>query len=36
MIGELGKSEKHISSLHFMADATLITLGTKKGHIVLF
>lgn len=36
LIGELGKSEKHISSLHFMYDATLISLGTKKGHIIFF
>lgn len=22
--------------MHFMADATLIALGTKKGHLIIF
>lgn len=36
IVGELGRSEKHITCMHFMPDATLIALGTKRGHLIIF
>lgn len=36
IVGELGKSEKHISCMHFLPDNTLIALGTKRGHLIIY
>jgi hypothetical protein len=34
IIGEQNKSERHVSCMHFIPDASLIVLGTKKGQII--
>lgn len=34
-MGEIGRSEKIVSCIHFLYDMTLISLGTKKGMLIL-